>query len=664
MESKYKSLQELNKSSFTTIIINRIKRIIEKYEPVWRVFHEPIQNSIDAIQKRDDITEGKVQVIVNIFNQKVIIKDNGKGFPKEMSLLLPDGTDKEEQSDTMGYQGVGLKSVIYSSKNFTLKAKTKDDVWGVLIEDGSSYLESEGSIEGNISELTVTKDDIGTEIEIDFDNSLLTKSLNDIIDYVLNSESNFKWDLDLLRKSNFFLKKMNPIQSFIYLLEYYFKTQTYIGSINRLLESRLKPNQEGHAKKVSISFNFDFSGVSIDDFESDFLKEFMKELDEQKKSTISFELDNMFIDIKEVIEGISLADKRAIHYTIHEFDIPPGGRINNPTLMDNVYSKKLLPNYNADEDKIEERYKSYISLLDSGNPKLTDKLVKHYKNFFPRILGIYIFIGRISYYEYLIGNKYGIKFIAANGVPTQHELTARSSNQSFYFNPITFIINIDGKLNEGKTELINNSLKKTSIRFFRDSFENTLNRLAKEFVRRVPHRDKPQDTNFVQLDELGIDEIDIKRIPDDENTLIALFYQLLYHRCYDLPTYGLQGQGIFDAKVALKDGQIRSDNDLHNMEFKVKLSDLLNDFDSPNSPKEFHDCDLVVVWDDNLSTAYETDWVVVDINAISDGISGLSFPEYIGNFLKNRATNQYIPIIIVKDWVDEITKEEDEEEEI
>ena len=218
----YTTLNNLNDASSQKIVINRIKRIIEKYADVWRVLHEPIQNSIDAIQKRSDILEGQVYVEINVSKGKVIVRDNGKGFPENLELLLPDGTDKDEQLDTMGYQGVGLKSVIYSSNNFRLQANTgSEQFWGIEISNASEYLRTEGQKEAPIAELDQNRGEQGTTIEIDFEEGVVVEAIEQIIDAVTTAESNFRWRWDDVRRTNYFLSKAkNEREIFCRILEY------------------------------------------------------------------------------------------------------------------------------------------------------------------------------------------------------------------------------------------------------------------------------------------------------------------------------------------------------------------------------------------------------------------------------------------------------------
>lgn len=658
----YKSLNDLNAASSQRIVIMRIKRIIEKYSEVWRVLHEPIQNSMDAIQKCQLVDkEGEVHVKIGLGSSKVIIEDNGKGFPHDFNLLLPDGTDKTAQFDTMGYQGVGLKSVIYSSNQFKLRSRLEnDEVWSIKVENGSKYLKTEGEIEAPIIVLNDPRTLRGTTIEVGFDRGVVIKAIEQIIETITTSESNFKWrwEKEEILRANIHLKGANDLQVFQYMCEYYLRTQTYIGSVNRLLNCRLEPTKELYAKPVKVTVDINFDDVDIQMTDNEFLKRVIKLISKKSQKILTISIDNKFIDFQEIVKQQQQQKPRSIAFEIYDFNIKRAGIEKNPTLKDQIYCKIMTPDYRRNEDDFEHRFAQYISLLNGTSPQRMKRNVRIFKDLFPRILGIYILIGRLEYYEQFLGNNFGIKFIAANGVPTQHELTPRSSNQSFYFNPVTFILNIDAKLNEGKTHLIDDSLQRKCVKFFREAFESTLNRLAKEFVRTIPNDDPgDSETDFTETESISITGVDIKRTPNDENTLIALFYQLLKIQDLELPTYGLLSQGIFDGKFTYDDRVVRSDNDLLNLEFKVKLSALLNDFDNPNSPKQFDRCNLIIVWDDYISSTQQQDWRVIDRGAVPTKVLGSSnIPDWIDTVLKD-VNHNYIPIIIVKDWVVELDPE-------
>lgn len=485
--------------------------------------------------------------------------------------------------------------------------------------------------------------------------------MEQIIDAITIGESNFKWPWERpdFLKSNFRLRQAkNESERLLYMLEYYLLTHTYIGSVSRLLNCRLEPMRDLYAKPISISLTIDFEGISQRVTDNQFLQQVINEIADRDQKTLDLTVENKFQDFQGIVERQKQTDPRSIPFgTIYSFDIPPGGiakREQYITLKDEVYCKIMTPDYSKGDEDIEQKYRQYISLLESTRRNRRDANVRLFADLFPKILGIYILIGRMDYFEKYLGSNYGIKIIAANGIPTQHELTPRSSNQSFYFNPITFIMNMDAKLNEGKTHLIDDGLKRKCVKFFREAFESTLNRLAKDFVHTVPNTDPSPQTDLVIKAPIQIDGVDIVREPEDENTLITLFYQILKVKRIELPTYGLLSQGIFDGKFVYEDRNIRSDNDLKSLEFKVKLSKLLNDFDSSNVAKEFASCDLIIVWDADMTNLQQQDWRIVRADvAPTSNLRQSGAPDWADNLLRNK-DNVYRPIIIVREWVEEL----------
>jgi len=649
------SLRSLNQKSSTRIVVRRIERIIEKYSPVWRVLHEPIQNAIDAIQKRDDVTQGEVTVKLDLANQRVSITDNGRGFPRDLKLLLPDATDKDAQRETMGYQGVGLKSVVYTSSNFELRANTGEESWGIEISDADRYLSSGGEEEAPIDWVDGL-DQRGTSLEIEFTGQQVTEALTQVIEKLTESETNFQMNWPRVREENYYLKKANgPVEELQYLLEYYMRTQTYVGSTNRLTNCRLQPKEEIYAKPVNVKLSIDFSGTTPTDFSHLFLEEVIQEI-ESGGEVVEVEMDNKFVDFQARVNQILQENPKDISFDIYDFDVSPRGIPSNP-MRDQAYVKILTPDYSTDSDDPVEIYEEFFSILKTGDDDHFERMKRIYSDYFENVLSVYIMIGRMdAHHERFIGNNYGIKVISANGVPTAHELTPRSSNQSFYFNPITFILNVDAKLNEGKKELVDESITRKSRKYFRDAFEATLNRLSKSFVQTTPQNPDPPTASLVDKDEIKIEGVDFTRVPYDENSLIALFYQLLAKDSdKELPTYGLLSAGIFDGKFIYKDDNIKSDNDLLDLEFKLKLRELVNNFDNPNSAKLFHECDLAIVWEDSLTAAQQQDWRVVNKSAIpTHHISSDESPSWVDTYLRGPGGQEYRPIIVVRELVDEL----------
>jgi len=56
-----------------------IRDTIETYPGQWRLVHEPVQNSHDAIQLNEAITEGLIAIDLHVGQNSVVITDNGRG---------------------------------------------------------------------------------------------------------------------------------------------------------------------------------------------------------------------------------------------------------------------------------------------------------------------------------------------------------------------------------------------------------------------------------------------------------------------------------------------------------------------------------------------------------------------------------------------------------
>ena len=121
------TIEELLQEHSTDIVRGQIRKIVEIYDLEWIVVHELVQNAIDAIQANPKVTEGLVDLVLDIDSDEVMVKDNGTGFTCDPKLLCPGGTGTEKRlssrSPAKGYQGVGLKAVMYSTTLFEIQSQ-------------------------------------------------------------------------------------------------------------------------------------------------------------------------------------------------------------------------------------------------------------------------------------------------------------------------------------------------------------------------------------------------------------------------------------------------------------------------------------------------------------------------------------------------------------
>jgi Histidine kinase-, DNA gyrase B-, and HSP90-like ATPase len=126
----------------------QIGEIVRAYRHSWDIYAELIQNSVDAINRRFNILNnpefylyesmresgvdlksdegffGRIELIVNIPDRTITIKDNGVGIPENKleEFLLPEGSDKVVGKE-YGFKGYGLTYVAFISDEFNMTSK-------------------------------------------------------------------------------------------------------------------------------------------------------------------------------------------------------------------------------------------------------------------------------------------------------------------------------------------------------------------------------------------------------------------------------------------------------------------------------------------------------------------------------------------------------------
>lgn len=107
------------------IIRKSIRGIDDSYNNFWDIIAELVQNSVDAINKTTE-KKGSIKIIINSPKKSIQVIDTGIGIEKDKIpiLLTPFSTDKEEDKETIGEKGVGLKFVLFESDNFIMKTTT------------------------------------------------------------------------------------------------------------------------------------------------------------------------------------------------------------------------------------------------------------------------------------------------------------------------------------------------------------------------------------------------------------------------------------------------------------------------------------------------------------------------------------------------------------
>jgi len=144
----------MEKIDFLKPTINSIRKSIrgidDSYNNFWDIIAELVQNSVDAINKTEN-KSGRIDIEINCQKKQIIVRDTGIGIDSEKlpNLLSPFSTDKENDYDTIGEKGVGLKFVIFQSNEFNLKTC-------YLNENKTSYVNIQGAKSWKESDLAET----------------------------------------------------------------------------------------------------------------------------------------------------------------------------------------------------------------------------------------------------------------------------------------------------------------------------------------------------------------------------------------------------------------------------------------------------------------------------------------------------------------------------
>ncbi|MBO4638821.1 MAG: ATP-binding protein [Treponema sp.] len=129
-----------------TSLRKEINNIINSYSNSWDILSELTQNSVDAI-KRYNISfpnnnrEHEIEIKICVPGRTISIRDTGIGIEasKVKDVVAPNGTDKEEENDSIGEKGVGLTYTIFSCNEFSIKTQNTESFFEGSINSASIW---------------------------------------------------------------------------------------------------------------------------------------------------------------------------------------------------------------------------------------------------------------------------------------------------------------------------------------------------------------------------------------------------------------------------------------------------------------------------------------------------------------------------------------------
>jgi hypothetical protein len=644
------TIEELHEQQSRAIFRSHIRKIVEIYDIEWRVLHELIQNAIDATQANPRIERGEVVIVLNLDEDTVSVRDNGTGFKHDLTLLVPGGTGEEKQlasrSPAKGYQGVGLKAAMYSTEAFEIVSQTQSEQWVFMSERLSQYISDASSAAPDyIDEVRgAGSSDTYTEIKAKFPEGTLRGVLN-ALNRFLGLDA-VKWQ-GLYRKQELERKRVPYEEYLTHFLSWYFRTQSYVGCVSTLLNIPSKDPDTGkwiYLKPVSIKVVIE-SPKLFDGVEGK-VGEWLKGLGQPR-----FEMDvpyRAWSYGEKAAENQSLEAKyRIAPEVITTKPNDPLWERLKPTFRDKFLDIRIVPNEQATEFR--ERYADFIPLLERERSKVK---IEQYKDVLDSITGIYLAVGRTSYFELLGLENHGLRFIASNGTPTDHELSVTSTSSTWYLETIHIVVNLDATLNVGKRHLVNSRLVGRTKQFFEACYPRLVE-ISKLFVERDttgPGADPLPDV--LTLRNLNRENVSFRRFPGDESTLVGLFGAAISALDPDFKIYGFFSRARYDGKFRWPGAEPRSEAELLALEFKVKLDDLVHEFDSATHDKEFKDLGLIIVWDRRVGNPQ---W---NVKGISDArrtyLESIGVPTDLVEYVLEDAYGNYCPLICVADLLTRI----------
>jgi hypothetical protein len=194
-----------------------------------------------------------------------------------------------------------------------------------------------------------------------------------------------------------------------------------------------------------------------------------------------------------------------------------------------------------------------------------------------------------------------------------------------------------------------------------DAYAATIQTAASNWVGRVnpPDADDQYDF-FLKRDDLGIPELAIRKVPRDENDVIALFFELLGRGYIDgYQSFGLSQMESFDGKFILRRSGDRTDpvipaddRQLSAVEFKVTASSLIRDLECrAKDPRELK---LVIAWDEGASNSDQFGFADIEHSRYyPDNV----YPS-VTRYLQDTRSGSQIQVLLLKSVVDNIRQTE------
>ena len=630
-------LDLLNPSNLSEHYRHQLRQTINAYNPTQIVLGEALQNAIDAIVQVDDGAAHEININLDLDQKSVTVTDTGIGFPNNPSLLfLGGGTKRSGSRKLFGLVGVGIKVVLFSSKEFRLRASSDQGAFRYEISDAYQF---EKDPPPNLQAPSQFPDDAsplnnGTEVYYCFpehtEDNPVEQFIQNMYDQCLprGNDYDFGKTLKLAVKRGFYENRMAG------LMAAFLRRYTYAGDVLNGLDKKQELLNTTIHVHVTCSNPSEGFGDKIGDLFDG-------------KTQFSFELKPKYLLVSETCNWVPQQNRPGLFRE----SLGRGGT--NLTRTWRGFNTCL---YTDAED-----YEKLLTDKNGEFPKVVKESIEEYRDrLFPRINGILLAIGQIPLLEeFLPGGSQRV--ISANGVVTTHEVGLTRGRTQQYARSFDLVIDVDAPLNYGKSQLTDTHLVSRIRRFVNATYATTIQTAASNWVGRVnpPDADDQYDF-FLKRDDLGMPELAIKKASRDENDVIALFFELLGRGYIDgYQSFGLSQMDRYDGKFILRRSGDKTnpvipadDRQLSAVEFKVTASSLIRDLECrAKDPRELK---LVIAWDEGASNSDQFGFADIEHSRYyPDNV----YPS-VTRYLQDTRSGSQIQVLLLKSVVDNIRQTE------
>lgn len=627
------SLDLLNPSNLREHYRHQLKQTISAYNPTQIVLGEALQNAIDAIVEADGASH-EINIDLDLDNKSVTVTDTGVGFPNDPSLLFLGGGTKREGGGRrlFGLVGVGIKVILFSSEKFQIRSRSGNAAFRYAVSDAYKFASQpppELKMPPQFSEDLSPLDTQGTEIHYQFPNGAhdpVKRFVEAMYHQCLpkGNDKGFGQTLKAAVEKGFYKTR------FAGLMAAFLRRYTYAGDVLNYLD--LKKELENATIRIK---------VTCSDPSSDFGEGIGALFD--GKTQFSFEMRPEYLLIEDTRRWLPP------HNRPGEFKLPLGHGGTNLTRAARGFN---FCRYENAED--------YEKLLIDKNGGVPSDVGEYRDRLFPRINGILLTIGRIPIFEECLpgGSQ---RVISANGVVTAHKMDLTRGRNQEYVRCFDLVIDVNAQLNYGKSHLTDTHLVNRILRFVNDAYAATIQTAASNWVGRMGPQEEQYDF-FLKRESLRVPQFAVKKVPRDENDVIALFFELLGRR--DLTGYqsfGLSQRDTFDGRFLIRRSGDEAelvvpadDRQLSAIEFKVTAATIIKELASETKPPR--ELKLLIAWDEGSSNSDQFEFADIEYsNFHPDRV----YPD-VTRYIQNTKSGAQIQVLLLKSVIDRIREQERE----